>query len=73
MNLLIFRDKHKDIRDGYDRLHRIAAKGPKSQEFVEPKVQGLWRLATTTNFTSDELESLRVIYYILPFHRGSIE
>uniref|UniRef100_A0A1B6HYS9 Alpha-2-macroglobulin RAP C-terminal domain-containing protein n=1 Tax=Homalodisca liturata TaxID=320908 RepID=A0A1B6HYS9_9HEMI len=54
------RDKHREIRDGYDRLHRLSVKGPKSNEFVEPKVQGLWKLATETNFTSDELESLKV-------------
>lgn len=24
-----------------DRLERIAAKGPKSQDFIEPKVQGI--------------------------------
>lgn len=55
------RDKHRDIKDGFDRLHRLSVKGPKSNEFVEPKVQGLWKLATETNFTSDELESLKVI------------
>lgn len=54
------REKHRDIRDGYDRLHRLSAKGPKNNEFVEPKVQGLWKLATETNFTTDELESLKV-------------
>ncbi|XP_054266492.1 alpha-2-macroglobulin receptor-associated protein [Macrosteles quadrilineatus] len=54
------RDKHRDLRDGYDRLHRLSVKGPKSNEFVEPKVQGLWKLATETNFTADELESLKV-------------
>ncbi|KAG8331263.1 low density lipoprotein receptor- protein associated protein 1 [Homalodisca vitripennis] len=56
----MYRDKHREIRDGYDRLHRLSVKGPKSNEFVEPKVQGLWKLATETNFTSDELESLKV-------------
>ncbi|XP_066993825.1 alpha-2-macroglobulin receptor-associated protein [Anabrus simplex] len=54
------REKHREIRDGYDRLHRIAAKGPNSKEFVEPKVEGLWKIAVNANFTPDELESLRV-------------
>lgn len=54
------RDRHREIRDGFDRLHRLAAKGPKSEEFVEPKVQGLWKLALETNFSADELESLKV-------------
>lgn len=54
------REKHRDLRDGYDRLNRLAAKGPNSKEFVEPKVQGLWKIALETDFTTDELESLRV-------------
>ncbi|EEZ98539.1 alpha-2-macroglobulin receptor-associated protein [Tribolium castaneum] len=58
VNLL--REQHKDIRDGYDRLHLLAAKGPNSKEFVEPKVQGLWKIAIESNFKPDELESLRV-------------
>ncbi|PNF21763.1 hypothetical protein B7P43_G09876 [Cryptotermes secundus] len=56
----LLRDKHRDIRDGYDRLHRLAAKGPKSKEFIEPKVQGLWQLAVESDFSPSELESLRV-------------
>lgn len=56
----MLREKHRDIRDGYDRIHRLAAKGPNSKEFVEPKVQGLWKIATESDFNPDELESLRV-------------
>ncbi|KAJ8866820.1 hypothetical protein PR048_032681 [Dryococelus australis] len=55
----LLRERHKDIRNGYDRLHRIAAKGPKSKEFIEPRVEGLWRMAIEANFTPEELESLR--------------
>lgn len=58
VNLL--RDKHRDLRDGYDRLERKASQGPKSEDFVEPKVQGLWRVALASNFTADELASLKV-------------
>ncbi|XP_055586555.1 alpha-2-macroglobulin receptor-associated protein [Uranotaenia lowii] len=54
------REKHRDIRDNFDRLERIAAKGPNSQDFVEPKVQGLWRVALASNFSADELASLKV-------------
>uniref|UniRef100_A0A023ER05 Putative alpha 2-macroglobulin receptor-associated protein n=1 Tax=Aedes albopictus TaxID=7160 RepID=A0A023ER05_AEDAL len=54
------REKHRDIKDNFDRLERIAAKGPKSQDFIEPKVQGLWRIAVSSNFTADELASLKV-------------
>lgn len=54
------RHHHKEIRDGFERLENLAAKGPTSREFVEPKVQGLWRIALDSNFTAAELESLRV-------------
>ncbi|KAL0881903.1 hypothetical protein ABMA27_001666 [Loxostege sticticalis] len=56
----LVREKHRGLRDGYDRLHRITAKGPKNKEFIEPKVQGLWRMAAASNFTVDELASLKV-------------
>lgn len=55
------RDLHVQLKDGFDRLDVLAAKGPNSREFVEPKVQGLWRLAVESNFSNDELESLKVI------------
>ncbi|XP_055526179.1 alpha-2-macroglobulin receptor-associated protein [Wyeomyia smithii] len=54
------REKHRDIRDNFDRLERIASKGPNSQDFIEPKVQGLWRVALHSNFTANELASLKV-------------
>ncbi|KAJ8920467.1 hypothetical protein NQ315_005335 [Exocentrus adspersus] len=57
VNLL--REKHKEIRDGYDHLFILSAKGPASKEFVEPKVQGLWKIALESNFTPSELDSLR--------------
>ncbi|KAG4073171.1 hypothetical protein HA402_002560 [Bradysia odoriphaga] len=56
----LLRSKHQDIRDNFDRLERVAVKGPDSQEFIEPKVQGLWRMASNSNFTVDELASLKV-------------
>ncbi|XP_050070274.1 alpha-2-macroglobulin receptor-associated protein [Anopheles maculipalpis] len=54
------REKHREIRDNFDRLDRIASKGPNSQDFVEPKVQGLWRVALASDFSADELASLKV-------------
>lgn len=36
--------------------------GPKNKEFIEPKVQGLWRMAAAANFTVDELASLKVFF-----------
>lgn len=57
----LLRDKHRDLRDNFDRLERISARGPDSAEFVEPKVQNLWRVASQQgSFTADELASLRV-------------
>lgn len=55
----LLRTHHRDIKDSYDRLNRIATKGPKSQDFIEPKVQGLWRMAVDANFSPDELASLK--------------
>lgn len=66
-DIFFYRDKHRDIRDGYDRLQRMAAKGPSSNEFAEPKVQGLWRLAVDGDFSPEELESLRVSMNIRNF------
>lgn len=57
VNLL--REQHRELKDGFDHLNILAAKGPASREFVEPKVQGLWKIAIESNFTPSELESLR--------------
>uniref|UniRef100_A0A1B0DRC4 Alpha-2-macroglobulin RAP C-terminal domain-containing protein n=1 Tax=Phlebotomus papatasi TaxID=29031 RepID=A0A1B0DRC4_PHLPP len=54
------REKHRAVRDSFDRLERITAKGPNSQDFVEPKVQGLWKVAVNSDFSPDELASLKV-------------
>ncbi|KAJ8719172.1 hypothetical protein PYW07_016728 [Mythimna separata] len=56
----LIRDKHNDLRDGYDRLQRVIAKAPNNKEFIEPKVQGLWKIAVSANFTTEELASLKV-------------
>ena len=59
------RDLNTEVRDGFDRLNLIAAKGPNSKEFIEPQVQNLWMLAVNSNFTNDELESLKVLLLLL--------
>lgn len=56
----LIREQGNVIKEGYDRLALLTAKGPSSRDFVEPKVQGLWRIAVESKFSSDELESLRV-------------
>lgn len=54
------RDKHREIRDNADRLERITARGSNSSDFIEPKVQGLWRIAQAGNFSVDELSSIKI-------------
>nr|CAG4640183.1 EOG090X09CU [Daphnia pulex] len=53
------RSTHRELKYGYDRLERMTLLGPKSRDFEEPKVQGLWKIALNGDFTSEELESLR--------------
>lgn len=53
------RDSHREIKDHYERLERLTARGPNSQEFIEPKVEGLWRVAQASNFTTNELDSIK--------------
>ncbi|CAG7641546.1 unnamed protein product [Allacma fusca] len=54
------RQKHRDIKDGYDVLHKKAASGPSSIDFTEPRVQNLWKIALNADFTPDELSSLQL-------------
>lgn len=54
------REKHREIRDNVDRLERITARGSNSSDFIEPKVQGLWRVAQMGNFSTEELSSIKV-------------
>lgn len=56
----MLREKHRELRDTYDHLERAAAAGPKNEEFVEPKVQGLWVAAIENNFSGDQLAALKV-------------
>lgn len=54
------RDKHREIRDNLDRLERVVGKATNSSDFIEPKVQGLWRIALESNFTAEQLASIKV-------------
>lgn len=38
----------------------MTARGSNSSDFIEPKVQGLWRVAQAGNFTTDELASIKI-------------
>nr|CAG4649493.1 EOG090X09CU [Scapholeberis mucronata] len=53
------RSSHRELKHGYDRLERMTLLGPKSRDFEEPKVQGLWKIALKGDFSPEELESLR--------------
>lgn len=60
-----------ELRNGYDRLDRLTAKGPNHKEFIEPKVQGLWRVVLESQFSPEERASLKVNIhtYIYIFNR----
>lgn len=58
-DLNTLRGHHVGIKDHYDRLERLVSSGPHSQDFIEPKVQGLWRVAQANNFTDKELTSIK--------------
>ena len=55
----LLREKHLELRNGYDRLDTLTAKGPNHREFVEPKVQGLWRFVLEASFSPEERASLK--------------
>lgn len=55
-----FREKHLELKNKFDRLDRLTAKGPNHRDFIEPKVQGLWKIALEAKFSSEELASLKV-------------
>ncbi|XP_017878039.1 alpha-2-macroglobulin receptor-associated protein [Ceratina calcarata] len=55
----LLREKHLELKDGYDRLDRLTGKGPNHKRFVEPKVQGLWRVVLEADFSPEERASLR--------------
>lgn len=55
----LLREKHLELRNGYDRLDRLTAKGPNHKEFIEPKVQGLWRVVLESQFSPEERASLK--------------
>lgn len=51
--------KAKNLKEDYDRLHRLATNSYQVVEFSEPKVRGLWKLAQEADFNHEELESVR--------------
>ncbi|XP_029662643.1 uncharacterized protein LOC115235150, partial [Formica exsecta] len=55
----LLREKHLELKNKFDRLDRLTAKGPNHRDFIESKVQGLWKIALEAKFSSEELESLK--------------
>ncbi|XP_072849196.2 alpha-2-macroglobulin receptor-associated protein isoform X3 [Pogona vitticeps] len=54
------KEKLHSINQGFERLRRVSHQGYDStSEFEEPRVIDLWDMAKSTNFTQEELESLR--------------
>jgi len=50
----------KELKRHYHKLKRMATGQPGTLDFEEPKVQGLWRMAQEAEFSSEELDSLRI-------------
>jgi len=51
--------RYKNVKEGYDRLHRLATNQGENEGFSEPKVAGLWKIALEADFEDEELESIR--------------
>lgn len=54
------KEKHKELKNSIERLGKLAAVGPDTKEFQEPKVKALWDLMVNANFSKEELDSLKV-------------
>ncbi|KAJ7335105.1 hypothetical protein JRQ81_013046 [Phrynocephalus forsythii] len=54
------KEKLHSINQGFERLWRVSHQGfDPTSEFEEPRVIDLWEMAKSTNFTEEELTSLR--------------
>lgn len=56
----ILKEKHSELKSGYDYLNTRIMPDIKSTEFDEPQVNGLWEMAKNASFSPKELESLKV-------------
>ncbi|XP_076248008.1 alpha-2-macroglobulin receptor-associated protein isoform X2 [Calliopsis andreniformis] len=55
----VLREKHFEVRNGFDRLDKLIAKGPNHKEFTEPRVQSLWQSVLEGQFSQEERASLK--------------
>uniref|UniRef100_A0A6G1SEF0 Alpha-2-macroglobulin receptor-associated protein n=1 Tax=Aceria tosichella TaxID=561515 RepID=A0A6G1SEF0_9ACAR len=55
------KEKHGDVKKGYDQLHQKIKSGSidSTGPFKESRVNELWAMASQSNFTQDELQSLK--------------
>jgi beta-N-acetylglucosaminidase len=55
------KDKHKDYREGLERLKgKVTDKDNSAAVFEDPRVYKLWALAQKTGMSKEELDSVRV-------------
>ncbi|XP_054710038.1 alpha-2-macroglobulin receptor-associated protein-like [Uloborus diversus] len=55
----VLKEKHADLKAGYDYLNSKIIQNYKNMEFEEPQVNSLWEMAKNASFSPEELESLR--------------
>lgn len=58
-NANALREKHRDLKETYNNLKQRMVEARQRRQFVEPKVQNLWKTAQESNFTDEELAALK--------------
>lgn len=58
-NANALREKHRDLKETYNNLKQRMVEARQRRQFVEPKVQKLWKTAQESNFTEKELAALK--------------
>lgn len=58
-NANALREKHRDLKEAYNNLKQRMVVARQRRQFVEPKVQNLWKTAQESNFTEKELAALK--------------
>ena len=55
--------QHRELNRDFQRLSSKTIPDEHRGDFIEPRIINLWREAKFSNFTEEELESLRVSFY----------
>lgn len=58
-NANLLREKHRDLKETYNNLKQRMAETRQRRQFIEPKVQNLWKTAQESNFSETELAALK--------------